>query len=58
MKKTYKSPRAISFTIEAESLIASSPVEGGTTPVITDQGDLDAGEAMTGGQSMWDTWSN
>ena len=58
MKKTYKSPIAKSFCIEAESLIASSPVDGGSTPIINNGGEVDAGDAMTHRQnSLWDYWT-
>lgn len=59
MKKTYISPTAKSFCIETESLIASSPVDGGSTPIINNGGSVDAGDAMTQRQnSIWDTWTD
>lgn len=56
MKKTYKSPNSKYFRVETESLIASSPLDGGSSAFGTDK--VDASNAMTRQQqSLWDNWS-
>lgn len=60
MKKIYKSPCSRPITLDCESVIMTlSNVDGNTTPIITDKGDIDAGDAMTNKQnSLWDSWND
>lgn len=57
MKKTYKSPNSKYFRVETESLIASSPLNGGRSAFGTDE--VDASNAMTRHQdSFWSNWAD